>query len=1121
MTTFPQFPRDLDAELFVPGTGWVPLGAYPLQRGSFRLERGLGSNATAVVRGTVSGELNNRDGRFSPRNPRGPYYGKLGVYTPFYLGTRVIEDAFARTSASSWGSTPAGLAYTTLSAGGTIAAADYNVAAGVGTHSVPAAVASRATYLAGHVYRDVDVTVDVSLPFTNVTGGSITLGVMLRGKSTSEYYLATATITTAEAIELGWEHSTEGPISGATAVTGLTHATAQTLRLRVLLEGQTLRMKAWPASGAQPYAWPLVWSNVVAGADIQVSGFGWVGLMARVDAGNSNAKPVIASWDNLVVRVPEGAGEITELPVEWDKSGTDVWTPFVASGVLQRLAAGTGVLESAPRRFIPTNGAPVGYWPLEGAELADALRPVVGTPPAVLASSLNSSAHFGKGQLASWLSPVCALFGNDSVTVKVTMPTAWATTDGWRVEFARRGGRGSDTTLVIRGVADVWTCTFRPAVGDVVVQPPTGGSTSIGVEALYDDAVHQIMFSAHQVGADVVWTIDLDYDAAGSGATLGAHTLQGVTSVTLGDPTVHSEPYAVGHLAIAPEAFVASTDSWHALTGFRGEKAGWRFARLCDELGIGRNLLGHPEDTQPMGPQRAGQKGIVLLEECTVSGSMGETRGLSGLWFRTLRDRYNDDPTLTLDYAQGEFDEFKPVDEASVLANKVTASRTDGGTATSELTTGRLSTLAPEDGGAGEVATTVPAPVATDKQLPHIAGWARRLSTVDESRYRIGLQLGNDRYQTASGAQARAAAAQALTVDDVLAVLNPKDVLAPDTIRQVLRGVTVDLCRYRHELAINTAPASPYDVFTVEDPVLGRLHASGSVLAVAIDDNDTALSVASPARRRWATTTEPYVARIGGEDITVTACADEVMSSIVAGTVAHGNNASVAPGLPAGHVSGNTLLCLAAIRNSGAGVPSGCSASSGAYTRLPVFEAASNVQLFAKIDNGAETTPTVTFTGGVANADTSAQIIKIAGAVYDVDELLVRSASALNAAAQNIAFPGLTVKLPNCLIIYVGWKADDWTSVAALAGATEIGEPDTTTGDDQGIVWDYVPQTLAAHIPTGEFVVTGGASAISRGAVLALRCDRQAWTVTRGTAWAGAHSVGDPVRLASTHALGQ
>jgi hypothetical protein len=144
-----------------------------------------------------------------------------------------------------------------------------------------------------------------------------------------------------------------------------------------------------------------------------------------------------------------------------------------------------------------------------------------------------------------------------------------------------------------------------------------------------------------------------------------------------------------------------------------------------------------------------------------------------------------------------------------------------------------------------------------------------------------------------------------------------------------------------------------------------------------------------------------------------------------------------------------------------------------------------------------------------------AQIASFSGKWGDPASQLISSVSQFNTAAQDIAYPALPVGLGGVLLVWFGWKADDWTSVATLGGITEIGEPSSTSGNDAGIVWDF---NTSAGVPTvvgGSFVVTGGTSQISRGGVFALRSQYQTLTVTRGAnGITRAHALGEEVHVA-------
>jgi len=192
-----------------------------------------------------------------------------------------------------------------------------------------------------------------------------------------------------------------------------------------------------------------------------------------------------------------------------------------------------------------------------------------------------------------------------------------------------------------------------------------------------------------------------------------------------------------------------------------------------------------------------------------------------------------------------------------------------------------------------------------------------------------------------------------------------------------------------------------------------------------------------------------------------------------AGTAATGNNASVVPAHPASLAIGELKLIFASIRNSGAGTvntPAGWAkiAESG------------NMALLSRVHQSGDTAPTVTFTGGVVNADTLAQMAR-----FPNSKALVSSApvSQLNGSAQNIAGP--TVVLDGGgMLLYLGWKQDDMTSSTTPSFATKIGDVSSTTGDDASMCWFYFASPTAnagVSFTVWPVVITGGAAAISRG----------------------------------------
>lgn len=199
---------------------------------------------------------------------------------------------------------------------------------------------------------------------------------------------------------------------------------------------------------------------------------------------------------------------------------------------------------------------------------------------------------------------------------------------------------------------------------------------------------------------------------------------------------------------------------------------------------------------------------------------------------------------------------------------------------------------------------------------------------------------------------------------------------------------------------------------------------------------------------------------------------------ITGGAPTIGNNTSLVPPMPAGIQADDLVLIEASIRNSGTGTPN-------TPTGYTVLLDASNLKVFGRIVTGAEVAPTITFSGGVANADTLAQTCAFRRLGLTVGAV----ATQLNTAQNNIPFPSLTVPEDRMTVLRVLWKQDDWTTVSAgpvgwnaIMGNGTI----STLGDDAAQSWSYNIQTSKTDVVGSAAIVTGSGSAISRGSLLAL-----------------------------------
>jgi hypothetical protein len=80
------FPLDRRTEIYLgPSLGWVDITAYVFERDDVTITRGRSSEAAETERSEATLTLNARDGRFSSRNPMGPWYGLIGRNTPLRI----------------------------------------------------------------------------------------------------------------------------------------------------------------------------------------------------------------------------------------------------------------------------------------------------------------------------------------------------------------------------------------------------------------------------------------------------------------------------------------------------------------------------------------------------------------------------------------------------------------------------------------------------------------------------------------------------------------------------------------------------------------------------------------------------------------------------------------------------------------------------------------------------------------------------------------------------------------------------------------------------------------------------------------------------------------------------
>lgn len=877
---FPETILPIKVEIAPEGT-WINITDYVYLE-DIQITRGSADESDHSQPSRCTMRINNQDGRFSPRNPMGPYYGSLGRNTPIMVS---VEDGDR-----------------------------YLDVPGVGAASVSDTAQIDIT-------GDIDIRVDATLKdwaAERATNGSMELigKCTIAGNQTSWIVLISEGIP-----YLRW--STDGSSSTTVGATEpLCPDAGSRLALRITLDvnngasGHTLKFYTAPTIDGP---WEQLGDDVVVAgttsifnstAPLRVGNassdlaFGtpygkiWAakvfnGINGTVAADidfriQDDGDTSFTGADGLTWTTTGGGsinnqynrfrGEVVAWPARWTTGAFDVWVPLEAQSIKRRLNQSTEPLQSALRRRIPTDADILAYWPLEDGEDATQFGP--GIPNVRYMSftgDVTPAAHegpHGSDSLpefsagSSWFAPVpgpASAAGEYQVewvvnlrqltttlrTIQQVQTTGGVLLWKFQVRNDRVGIRGymRDGTLLVNddvlfdlsgehlNIWSRWQFTVRPDGGGAeytIRLIPIGGSSQSFTNTF----------------------------AAGVGRVTAISGVEGLSA--------DIEGLSWGHLAVFNVD--GSSIFNNADHGFTGELAWNRVDRLTTEEGTPVVLVGAEDLTERMGAQRP-DKLIDLLEESADAehGILGDTRDwadATAFKFITRNALYNQAPRLTLGYEDdGEVHApLDPTDDDEFTANKVTATRERGSSEIVEVTDGPLGSDA-----IGEYPKGVEVNVEKDTQLPHHAGWVAHLGTWDEERYptvtvkvQAAPHLMNEVMEVDQGSRIRIVDARDET---------DRTFIAPGTIDLQVRGYTETLSQYKWEVTYQCVPARPYDVLSLDSlssPVKW-IDTDGTELAEDLDTTETGMTVYTTEGPTWTDEAEnyPFEVMVGGEMIRV------------------------------------------------------------------------------------------------------------------------------------------------------------------------------------------------------------------------------------------------------------
>ncbi|MER5355711.1 hypothetical protein ABT093_35980 [Kitasatospora sp. NPDC002551] len=869
---FPGTPLGVQVELQVGGT-WTDVTADAYLRDPISIERGRGDEGSRIDPGKCPISLDNRSGKYSPRNAAGPYHGLIGRNTPVRV---TVADPALPTyldlpGPGSYASTPdtAALDLTadldvridlTLPAtqtGIVEIAAKYSVAGG--QRSWQLTLQDDVPTLRWSVDGTAVIDRTATLPLPLPASGRLALRAALDADNGSGAH--TVTFWTAPTIAGPWAQ-----LGDVVTATGTTSIYASTAPLTVGDNpGQTV---VPPVGHIHAFQLRGAGGALVAAPDFTALAPGttnWTDAAGRAWtlAGGATIPPR---------RSVRFTGEASAWSPRRDTSGRDRWVPIEAAGIKRRLGQGKDPLASTLRRSLSA-ASPVAYWPMEDARgSSQAFSPIPGCPPLV-ATGLEFAA--GDGPTGSLPLPRVS----HGATISAPVPNSTALAAGWRVEMVYNlpelpAAAAFPPVLRIAstGTAVQWFVAIDEAFVTVFALDANGGivtNTGTAPAGHASGGWARLQLDVWDDGTGTAW--ELRFFLIGSNA-LGSvwNTHAGPPGVPLAVDTLFDEALGdmqLGHLSVMPTG--AGDAYGHADNGYEGDRPVQRLGRLCAEESVPLTSIGLVDPQIALGPQQAAPL-LDLLEEAgeVDGGYLTESRTAAALHYRPAYLSYNQQPTLVLDYATGDVaPPLEPVDDDQSTRNDVTVTRRGGSSARAVAEEGPLSVQAPP-AGIGRYPDDPELNLYQDTQLDDVAGWRLHLGTWDAARYRrVRVDL--------AACPHLIAAASAVEVGDLIRIINlpPED--GPTTVDLIAQGSTETLSAYDWAIEFNTTPAGPWSVAVTDDLVLASADTAASTLAAGATATATTLSIATTSGPLWSTAPADYPLDldIAGERVTVTAMA--------------------------------------------------------------------------------------------------------------------------------------------------------------------------------------------------------------------------------------------------------
>lgn len=711
---------------------------YPRQSAGMTWRHGRSDEQSAVGTGQLQATLDNRDGKFCPRNPVGAWYGQIGRNTPIRVGVtgavRLMVDAESGAYISAPDSS------STSPVGDLDIRLDITAYEGwcpKGTRGIISKFgASNYSWLIGFLSGKLVLMYSADGTTTQTATCSVYIEeAMIRRclrvtLDCSDGTNSVAAFYFADEITGPW-HRIGDPVTG-TIVASIYNSASS---IRIGGSEYSTYATAFPGEYHRVQIRDGIAGSILVDLDMSTGIAGSSSISDGTDiwtlTGATELSDMEVAW----------SGEASEWPPTWDPTLADATVQVSAAGILRRLGQGAAVLGSPMRRGVTSLATPaVAYWPMEdGADAGAFGTPVSGARPMTIEGATSTTV------LASYTD----FKASDSLPVLGYarcfgwVPVFTPSSAGYSVRWVMYLPTATDTSCILQiRMESTSLCYIKilyRSTGVQFIAYSSSGATVVdsglcSTSTLWGQKVF-CSLSLEPSGSDVTITFAYFIEGASSGlywsTTATSCTLGRVSQIVL-DPTSIIASLTAGHVHVmneVPSLFLL----YQQFKAYLGETAARRVRRICEEEGIPLTYLGASGTSTTMGYQPIATALEILREaEAADGGVLSESPYWTGLWYRSLGATLNQSATVEVDWTDLSEVPSLPDDDQGIV-NDVTLTRKNASSARAVATEGTLTSAQPP-AGVGIYAATDTVNCEIDDDVANLAWWRVHLGTDEQPR---------------------------------------------------------------------------------------------------------------------------------------------------------------------------------------------------------------------------------------------------------------------------------------------------------------------------------------------------------------------------------------------------